>query len=206
MALLLLDHIAVAADTLEEGRAHVEDALGVTLQDGGQHPRFGTHNLLLGLDDGIYLEVIAKDPSGPPPSGPRWFDLDRFSGEPRLTNWICRVSDLDAALAQLPEAGRPVDLQRGDLRWRMAVPEDGILPFDNRFPALISWTGPDHPANRLKASGCRLRRLVVSHPDAEVLSDRLLPAMDAPTVAFEPGETAGLRAEIETPAGLRELR
>lgn len=40
------------------------------------HPQFGTHNRCLGMEDGIYLEVIAVDPEAPPPSRPRWFGLD----------------------------------------------------------------------------------------------------------------------------------
>jgi hypothetical protein len=31
----------------------------------------------------------------------------------------------------LPGTGIPVDLARGDYRWRMAVPADGRLPFDS---------------------------------------------------------------------------
>lgn len=38
--------------------------------------QFGTHNRCLGMEDGIYLEVIAVDPEAPPPSRPRWFGLD----------------------------------------------------------------------------------------------------------------------------------
>ena len=59
---------------------------------------FGTHNLLLGLDDGLYLEVISIDPGAPQPAFPRWFDLDRFSGVPRISNWICRTDALGKLL------------------------------------------------------------------------------------------------------------
>ena len=126
---MILDHLAVAAATLEQAVAHVEDTLGVTMGLGGQHEHFATHNRLIGLDDGLYLEAIACDPSAAAPDWPRWFDLDRFGGPPRLANWICRVADLDAALAELPAgAGRPVDLSRGDLHWRMAVPRMAGCP------------------------------------------------------------------------------
>jgi len=198
-----LDHLAVAAETLEAGRAVVEDRLGLPLQPGGRHAHFGTHNLLLGLEDGLYLEVIAVDPDAPAPAYPRWFDLDRFAGAPRLSNWICAVDDLDAAIARHPEAGTPVDLARGDLRWRMAVPGDGILPFENRFPALIEWQAGGHPSERLPASGARLERLVVAHPQANALRAKLSD-LDASRVVFEPGAPA-LRAEIATPHGMRRL-
>ncbi|MGX0878174.1 hypothetical protein ACSSV4_002871 [Roseovarius sp. MBR-154] len=198
-----LDHLAVAAESLDEGRAAVEAALGLPLQPGGRHAHFGTHNLLMGLADGLYLEVIAVDPDAPAPGIPRWFDLDRFSGPPRLSNWICAVDDLEAAMARHRQAGEAVDLARGDLRWRMAVPGDGVLPFDNRFPALIEWQGGGHPSARLADLGARLVRLVVTHPEAGALRAELSDLSD-PRVVLEPG-APGLRAEIATPHGVRVL-
>ncbi|MCX8954072.1 VOC family protein [Ruegeria sp. NA] len=199
---MLLDHLAVAGETLEEASAHIEQALGVTLQPGGKHEKFGTHNRLLGLRDGLYLEAIAIDPQAQSPGRPRWFDLDNFQGGPRLTNWICRVEDIEATLSIFPDGtGEPIDLTRGALQWRMAVPPTGRLPFDNLFPALIEWQGDLHPANMLQDSACRLRRLVVYHPDALILA-RQLGELDH--VVFDTGPAA-LQAEIETPHGLRVL-
>lgn len=202
--MLELDHLAVSGETLEAGRAHVEDALGVTLQPGGQHAYFGTHNLLLGLEDGLYLEVITVDPSAPDPDYPRWFDLDRFAGAPRITNWICRAQDLDAAVSAYPEAGQPVSLSRGDLRWRMAVPNTGILPFGGIFPALMQWSGDAHPADRLKASGCRLLRLTLSHPEAIMVNAMLKDHLADDRIAIETGDR-GFHAEFATPHGTRVL-
>ncbi|GAA6161515.1 VOC family protein [Ruegeria sp. HU-ET01832] len=199
---MLLDHLAVSGETVEEAASHIEDALGVTLQEGGKHDAFGTHNRLLGLADGLYLEAIAIDPTAPNPERTRWFDLDRFEGPPRLTNWICQVPNIDAALDVFPDGvGHPIDLARGALRWQMAVPPSGRLPFDNLFPALIQWHGDLHPARMLTQSGCRLRRLVVSHPEGLELA-KLLGQMDG--VVFDSG-AAALRAEFETPHGPRVL-
>ncbi len=202
--MLVLDHLAVVAQTLDAGRAHVEKSLGVTLSPGGQHAHFGTHNALLGLEDGLYLEVIAIDPAAPKPGFARWFDLDRFEGAPRLANWICRSDDLEAALAQMPGAGQPVGLTRGDLRWRMAVPENGVLPFDGTHPAVMQWQVSTHPATRLPPSHCRLERLILSHPEAGRLQDALAGRIDDPRLIFETGSD-GLRAEFTTPAGPRML-
>ena len=126
---MIFDHFAVSGETLDAAVAHVEENLGVKMGPGGQHAHFATHNRLIGLEDGLYLEAIAADPSTPDPAYPRWFDLDSFSGTPRITNWICRVDDLEETLSGLPKgAGTPVSLARGDLRWKMAVPADGKLP------------------------------------------------------------------------------
>jgi hypothetical protein len=202
---ILLDHLAVSGHTLAEARTHVEAALGVVLQPGGAHGVFHTHNALLGLEDGLYLEAIAVNPEAPTPARPRWFDLDRFDGPPRLTNWICRTGDLDETLAGLPDGmGAPVELQRGDLRWRMAVPASGILPFDNRAPALMSWQTQTRPAGRLTPSGVRLRRLTVLHPDAADLAAALDGCLQDDRIAFETGPS-GLNAAFDTPHGSRVL-
>ncbi|MFO7759811.1 MAG: VOC family protein [Roseovarius sp.] len=176
-----LDHLAAAAESPEAGRAVVEKQLGLPLQPGGQHAHFGTHNLLPGPEAGLYLEGIAVDPGAAAPGFPRWFDLDRFAGAPRLSAWICAVDDLDAAVARHPAAGVPVDLARGDLRWRMAVPDGGTLPFGTRFPALIAWQAGGHPSTCLPASGARLDRLVVAHSETRALRAEL-PDPDAPAL------------------------
>ncbi len=201
-----LDHIAISGADLSVATAHVEAALDVTLQYGGEHAVFHTHNRLLGLEDGLYLEAIAINPEAPAPDRPRWFDLDRFAGSARLTNWICRCDDLDATLAALPDGfGAPVSLQRGDLKWRMAVPQSGILPFDNCAPALIEWETDVHPATRLDRSGCRLTRLQISHPEAVALAGVLAPHLRDDRISFVPALDAGLEARFETPDGLRKL-
>lgn len=198
--MLALDHLAVAAADLETGRASVEAALGVPLQLGGAHARYGTHNLLLGLADGLYLEVIAVDPAAPAPAGPRWFDLDRFAGPPRLANWIASSDDLAGDLAALPGSGVAVDMARGDFRWRIAVPPDGRLPAGGGQPTLIRWDGP-HPLDRLTVQPVTLLRLVVRHPDAAALAARVGPRCPDPRLHFEPAETPSLAALLDTPRG-----
>lgn len=203
--MLTFDHIAVSAETLEEGVAAVEAALGVALAGGGQHPHMATHNRLLGLGD-LYFEVIAADPLAPRPKWPRWFDLDNFSGAPRLTNWVCRSENLTADLAACPDGtGIPVALQRGDYRWSMAVPADGKLPFDGCFPALIQWHGDLHPARALPDVGVRLTRLEIAHPEATALKAALAPLFADPRVILTEGPAKEMRATFSTPHGTRVL-
>ncbi len=202
--MLRLDHLAVSANTLEEGADWVEMTLGVPTAGGGLHPHMGTHNRLLGLGD-LYLEVIATDPAAARPAHPRWFDLDNFQGAPRLTNWICRTDDLDAALADAPPGtGVATDLTRGDYRWRFAVPATGKLPFDDCFPALIQWQGELHPARTLRDHGIRLTRLEITHPDATALR-RALPGFEDKRLHLQLGPYRSLRATFDTPQGPRVL-
>ncbi|PID36787.1 MAG: polyphosphate kinase [Rhodobacterales bacterium] len=197
-----LDHLAIACETLEEGRAFAERALGVALQPGGKHDHFGTHNMLLGLQDGIYLEVIAIDPDAPDPGRRRWFDLDDFHGPPRLTHWICQTGDMAATLRAAPGGmGAVDDLRRGDLCWQMASGEGGRLPFDAAFPALIAWGDSPHPSTRLPSSGLRLQELTVLHPQAAALQAALTPLLQDMRIRVEPAAKPGLKAQFADASG-----
>lgn len=203
---LELDHLAVVARTLEEGCSYVEAVLGAELSAGGQHEDMGTHNKLLSLGPDIYLEVIAIDPSAAKPRHRRWFNLDTFDGAPRMMNWICRTDDLDAALDEAPPgSGRAMWLSRGDMRWQMAVPEFGKLPFDDASPALIDWGDSAHPTRRLPDHGFRLVRLDVFHPRAGELVDAFPSINRVHTASVRQGPEKRLIATIATPEGNRIL-
>ena len=75
LSMLTFDHLTVAALTLEQGVAHIERALGVVIPAGGAHPLMGTHNHLMRLGEGAFLELIAPDPAVTP-QRVRWFGLD----------------------------------------------------------------------------------------------------------------------------------
>ncbi len=203
--MLRFDHIAMSALTLAEGTEAVEAALGLALAGGGQHRHMASHNRLLGLGD-LYLEVIATDPAAAKPHWPRWFDLDNFSGPPRLTNWVAQCDDIatEAALSP-PGVGIPVALSRGVYSWQMAVPPDGKLPFDGAFPALIQWQPPHHPTQALPDTGARLTRLEIAHPDAQSLTQALATRLTDPRIQITQGPVTALRATFSTPHGPRSL-
>ena len=162
---LELDHVVVAARTLEEGAAWVQARLGVAPVPGGKHPLMGTHNRVLALGKRRYLEVIAIDPGAPAPARARWFGLDseamrqRLARGPALIHWVMRTGDIEAALQGYAEPVEILDVARGDYRWRITVPPDGRLPGGGALPTLIQWEGGLHPADRLPASGCELLEL-----------------------------------------------
>jgi hypothetical protein len=200
-----MDHLVVVAGTLAEGVAFVEDAFGVAMAGGGQHQTMGTHNRLLGMGD-LYLEVIAVDPSLPAPPRPRWFDMDRFAGPPCLANWVMACDDLAAGLALCPPGtGAPMALARGDLRWQMGVPDDGKLPYDGAFPALIEWQSDQHPTRMLPNSGLRLTRLDITHPEVGTLGAALARLGVDPRITFVDGPAKRMRAEFSTALGPRSL-
>ena len=205
------DHLTVAALTLEQGIAYVQRALGVAIPPGGTHPLMGTHNHLMRLGDGMFLEVIAPDPKVTP-QRTRWFALDdpgmraRLTDSPQLISWAARVPDLARALREVEGAsGEAVRVTRGALSWLISVPYDGSMPFDGAFPTLIEWpTGP-HPSLRMADLGCRLERLAIAHPEGARLAKALDPVFTDDRVVISTGTAAQIRATIKTSSGRREL-
>jgi len=125
LAACTIDHITITAPSLEAGAALVRQCLGVAPQRGGQHPRMGTHNLLLRLGEAMFLEVIAIDPEAPAPSRPRWFALDELAADaqPRLSCWVARTPDIRAAAAAACEPlGHVEPMSRGALNWLITLP------------------------------------------------------------------------------------
>jgi Glyoxalase-like domain len=214
-----LDHLVVASARLEEGIDWVQSVLGARPQPGGRHEAMGTHNALLRLGAHSYLEVIAVDPDGTPPGRPRWFALDdpsmqsRLAAGPSLVTWALRCESLATACARVPDLGEILSMSRGDFRWRIAVPEDGGLPFSGVLPAAIQWEAggangdagePLHPCDRLPDSGCELLALDLMHP-AAVLGTAGIVSMFRELrvvgpIELKPGPVT-IAARIRTPDG-----
>ena len=106
-----VDHLVLAAATVAEGVQWCEAALGVTPGPGGQHPLMGTHNRLFDISSEAFpqafFEIIAIDPTAPPPGRARWFGLDTLDlkGGPRLLHWVARSGAIDAQTKALRAAG-----------------------------------------------------------------------------------------------------
>lgn len=206
-----IDHLVITACSREAGVAHVAEALGVSPQTGGEHPRMGTHNALLRLGNAMYVEVIAANPWAPVPPRPRWFDLDQLtpSAPPRLATWVVCSNDIHAAVARSPIPLGPVEaMARDSLSWLITIMSDGSLPMEGSAPSVIQWLTAVHPAATLNESGCALVGLEVRHPEPVILANLLKQiGFDGPVVTAAPsiGQRPGLLARIQTPHGIRVL-
>lgn len=216
-----LDHLVVAAATLDEGVAWCERTLGLTPGPGGQHPLMGTHNRLFSIADPdfplAYFEIIAIDPQAPAPTRRRWYDLDdaalqmrlRAQG-PQLVHWVARVDDAARAVvalrAQGLERGEVITASRptpqGLLQWRITVRPDGQRLCDGLLPTLIQW-GEAHPVHAMPVSGVRLQSLALRHPQAEALNTACT-ALELSPLSVQEGP-ARLLAMLQTPRGPVEI-
>lgn len=209
MSRCYMDHIVVTAPSLELGAEFVRQTLGVAPQAGGEHPRMGTHNLLLRLGESLYLEVISPNPGAPSPQRPRWFGLDsmRPESQPMLAAWVARTVDIQSAVSASSEILGDIEpMSRGSLNWLITVPAEGAVPLHGVAPALIEWHTETHPAAGLQDYGLSLAKLEIFHPEPERISRFLLSIdFDGP-LSVSPLSGTGvphLVAHINTPGGPR---
>lgn len=207
-----LDHLVIAAASLEAGAAWLEDRLGVTMPEGGKHPLMGTHNRLMQLGHGAFLELIAIDPDAPPPGRRRWYGLDEpqiracLAREPAFLTWVVRCDDIAAAAATSPISPGPVEEgRRGHLIWQITIPQDGSMPEGGLFPTLIQWVDKAGPAADMADRGCRLEALRIRHQEPDRLAAALAAIGAADIATIEPagaGNPPGLTALIGSPKGV----
>lgn len=211
MSACSVDHLTIISPTLKEGSAFVRSLLGVQPQLGGEHPRMGTHNLLLRLGESVFLEVIAIDPKASRPERARWFGLDQRSSDsrPHLGGWIARTNNIQASLSEASESlGQAEPMSRGALTWDISIPEDGSLPMGGAAPALIQWHTTSHPAKSMQDQGCRLTKLELRHPEPKRLNTLISSLrFDDPSVSLllTRASVPCLVAHIDTPSGLRTI-
>lgn len=226
-----IDHLVVAARSLEEGVAWCEATLGITPNAGGEHEKYGTHNRLFKIATPAfpvaYLEIIAINPDAviekkPPPT--RWFDLDNqqlqaeLAKSPRLIHFVANTNNIQDARhawkAQGIDRGPIIHASRktpkGLLQWQITVRLDGDRLFNGTLPTLIQWGKPEaadpmqlHPRNHLPRSGVSLKSLDVFHPSASKIQS----AYDAISLGHvEVNEgPANIVAKLQTPKGLITL-
>ncbi len=204
-----IDHLIVAAPDLDEGRARVEELLGVGAALGGQHPGFGTRNALISMGKGRYLEIVGPDPDQPNPEGARLFGVDDLESL-RLVTWVAKGTDLEglvsraagyaSGLGSVHSGGRKQP-DGSVLAWKVTDPfmprEGGVVPF------FIDWGETPHPSDSAPA-GCELVDLRAEHPDVGRVRD-ILNGLGL-DLQVESGPTPALISTIHTPRGTVELR
>jgi len=204
----MLDHLVYAASDLSEAVDEIEARFGVRAAPGGRHAGGLTHNALLSLGEGSYLEIIAPVPGVQAPSGALPFGLEGLTAQ-RIAAWAVATDDLErlieAARAAGYDPGEVVSGGRdlpdgGRLSWKLALrPQpagEGVVPF------VIQWTSEPHPSKTAPA-GCRSVSLRGEHP----APDGVRAMLKALAVDLEVAEGAAPRlvATVETPNGRVEL-
>ena len=210
-----IDHIVIAAHSLEQGIEYIQAELGVNIPEGGFHATMGTHNHLMRLGNDIYLELIAINPDAEIPARPRWFGLDEqlmresLKQSPRLITWVMNTPDIqrvkqDAAF----DIGTPTELRRDNLRWQIALTDDGRLLGNGLLPYVIQWHSQPHPSVGMADTGCRLLSIEIHHNRIKWVKEKL-ESVGAESLVniHEIKDTRApfLLVNIDTPVGAKAL-
>ena len=198
-----VDHVGFGLGDLDEASRIVAERTGVEPAYGGEHPHLGTHNALLSLGPGLYLEVIAaRDDAGEAGMASYLHGLESLSG----VLWAVTSDDVETSRRLLREAGfetsEPQPGSRrtpgGDLlEWTTFGVSNVQVP---GMPFLIHWAdGTPHPSTT-SPGGCTLASLTVTTPRAADLG-RFVAALGLADVEVVSGESAGLSVELDCPAG-----
>ena len=200
-----LDHLVLAVPDLEEACGAFAKTAGVTPVYGGVHPNRGTHNALVGLGGGAYLELIAAHPTEPHGPRGRWMGVD-LATAPTLARWAVRdvdvgafaktLHDLDPGLGEVATGERTTAAGRA-LRWAMTAPRPA--PTVDVLPFALDWSESEaHPSDAL-APDCRLLALRFEHPDPEVVRR----AFGRLGLRYEvdAAPRSAIRARLRTPRG-----
>lgn len=148
-----IDHVVILVDELARA---IEDyrKLGFTVVPGGEHPKWGSHNALIALADGSYIELIAfrqrSGDLGRRVSKEAGYEQlrDRSPAERRVLAWGAPMEglvdfallpeDTDRQIARARQRGLTIDgpfaggRARPDgqeVRWQLGVPQTFDLPF-----------------------------------------------------------------------------
>jgi len=203
----MLDHLVYAAPDLDQAIDGIERHLGVRPAPGGKHAGGLTHNALLSLGAGSYLELIAPVRRGALTAGLP-FGLETVT-EPRLVAWAVSVDDIEgrveAAKTKGYDPGAIIASGRelpdgSSLKWRLAInPQpagNGLVPF------LIQWLSEPHPSTTAPA-GCQFVALRAEHPDPANIQ-AVLAALEVEMEVVR-GPASRLTATFDTPNGRVEL-
>ena len=150
-----LDHVSYVTshDQLADTVQRLGSRLGSTFVDGGVHPRFGTRNFTLPLQNGHYIEVVC--PLDHPASDSSPFGKAVSERAAEGGGWLTWVVSVDDVAQVEKRLGRPaVDGHRTkpdghELRWKQI----GVLGTieDRQLPFFVEWLSLDHPSTDGKA-------------------------------------------------------
>ena len=207
-----LDHLSYAAgpDGLASTAARIGALLGEDFRDGGNHPRFGTRNMILPLTDGTYLEIVAvldHPASDKAPFGQAV--RARSSDGGGWLGWVVSVDDMakvERRLGRDSVQGKRTRPDGVELWWRqigvMGMQSDPQLPF------FIQWQVPPERHPSAGSSGrVRLRTLEIAGDPSRVsawLGNSVEGPLEDVSVEWVSPEGAPgiVAAHFDTPNGL----
>jgi hypothetical protein len=195
-----IDHVILGIDDLDRGVKAFEAATGVKPLYGGKHPG-GTHNALVSLGDGIYLEILAVQQGVTVPAD--YADLKKMK---TLTpvGWAVSSKDGTQLRNRVSAAGIAVSEAVDGSR---ATPTGSILSWQSfalnesspEAPFFIVWSKQTAHPSTTSPGGCKLQRWSIASPRVKDL-EQLRQALDLRVDVAE-AKTTSMRLSLTCPKG-----
>jgi hypothetical protein len=200
-----VDHILLGIDDLGRGMEQFEKLTGVRPVQGGKHPR-GTHNALVSLGDGTYLEILALQPNVAPP--------EEYEGLKQLhtltpIGWAVSSKDSTQLRNRLTSAGMAVTESSAGSRttpagstlsWQTFGLQEGF----DEAPFFIVWSPQSAHPSTTSPTGCKLQHWRVAGPHLKNL-ELLRSALELRIDVAEAPSTS-LRLSLRCPKGDVEFK
>jgi hypothetical protein len=212
-----LDHVSYVTshDQLADTVQRLGSRLGSTFVDGGVHPRFGTRNFTLPLQNGHYIEVVCPLDHPASDSSPFGKAVSRRAAEGGgWLTWVVAVDDVSAIETRLGRAavdGHRTKPDGTDIRWKQI----GVLGTleDRQLPFFIEWIENHHPSTDGKAVATIVKVEIagdeatitnyLGSDTAKALGDNVEVVWLSP--ADNDGENGIVAVHLNTPSGVVRL-
>jgi hypothetical protein len=195
-----IDHVILGVADLNAATEAFERATGVRPVYGGKHPG-GTHNALISLGNGSYVELLAVQPGVTVPA--EMADLVKLD-RPTPVGWAVSGSNVASLQNALRESGlTATEPARGSrvtpagltLRWQAF----GLTTMIEEAPFFIVWDPETTHPSLTSPGGCSLDELIVTGPHTDELG-RLKDAMRLP-VKIQNAPKPGYTLRLKCPRG-----
>jgi len=212
-----LDHVSYVTshDQLADTVQRLGSRLGSTFVDGGVHPRFGTRNFTLPLQNGHYIEVVCPLDHPASDSSPFGKAVSRRAAEGGgWLTWVVAVDDVSAIESRLGRQavdGHRTKPDGTDIRWKQI----GVLGTleDRQLPFFIEWIENHHPSTDGKAVATIVKVEIagdeatitnyLGSDTAKALGDNVEVVWLSP--ADNDGENGIVAVHLSTPSGIVRL-
>jgi len=195
-----IDHILLGIDDLDRGVKQFEASTGVKPSYGGKHPR-GTHNALVSLGDGTYVEIIAVQKGVKPPE-----DYTGLAQLHQLTpiGWAVSSKDSAQLRSRLEAAGMAVTAAAPGSRITpagktLSWQTFGLKDSFEEAPFFIVWSAQTAHPSTTSPSGCTLQQWHIAGPQEKNL-EQLRRTLEL-RVDVAKAEATSMRLALACPKG-----
>ena len=208
-----LDHVSYVTshDQLSDTVQRLGARLSGTFVDGGIHPRFGTRNFTMPLQNGHYLEVVCPLDHPAADSSPFGKAVSKKANEGGgWLTWVFSTADvapIEEKFGRKAVEGHRLRPDGTDLKWKqigvIEISESPELPF------FIQWLTSDHPSTDSGAASsikmieiASAAQLDESWFKAEIFNGLGEVEVSWADISANDGENGIVAVELETPSGV----